>query len=404
MTIKIDTAVFGESMGKTYEIFQMSSKLRHIDRADYNNRRPSFTPLVSEAGYTEFHPVVMASVVEPFRDMFSPIVRQWHDKYFMSENDDEARTAHDMYRLAGLFHDQLSNEDIVNGNIPQYIKDFIAKRGLTKQFSSPKLSRALAKMASDTSPFLAWYTNKCPKRLAKGENKDFKVVVSTLPHHIAGMAYYSSFNFGGKRWNGWEGTSCQDPSRNSGGQAMLNLPASVKDESLAVAYLTKSDNNDLFNPIMEARALIRVVELTNGNVFYVVLRQFGYTESIAILLDGLANQYSNIITNTLIRDKYGNGEGKCIRIKMKLKDVRFSNSRECGRCEGTGRDDEDDQCHHCDGNGHVNSDEKYLPYNDDSDLWSIDESTGTRISYRIPKQLLVDRGLYGVEEDTHEVA
>lgn len=401
MSFNTKSDVFVASLEKALEIYEMSEVLKHLPEVEYNDRRPSFLPLVSEAGYTSFHPVVTMSVVEPYREMFAQVVRKWHEKYYMADNDDEARGAHDLYRLAGLFQDQLSNEDIVNGTIPNYIKDFITSRNL-KGFTSPKLSRALAKLADESSPFWAWYTNKCPKKIVKGESTDYKVVVSVLPHHLAGMSYYSCYNFSGKRWNGWEGTSCQDPKRNSGGAAMRNLPASVKDESLALAYLTKTENDDIMNPIMEARALIRVIELTNGNVFYVVLRQFGYTESIAILLDGLQSQYSNIFTNTTIREKYGNGEGKCIRIKMRLKDVRYAPTVECRYCDGEHR--EEDTCPDCHGTGRMATGDYFLPYNDDSDIWTIDQDTGKKLTYRIPKQLLVDKGLYGANEDTHEVA
>jgi ribosomal protein L37AE/L43A len=403
MTINIDTALFGESMGKALEIYHMSSNLESIQRVEYNERRPSFAPLVSEAGYTEFHPVVVASVVEPFKEMFAPVIREWHSNYYLSENDEEAREGHDLYRLAGLFNEHLTNEDIVNGTIPNYVKDFIVKRKL-KGFTSPKLSRALAKLCKESSSFWAWYTNKCPKKITKGENKDYKVVVSTLPHHIAGMSYYSCFNSGGKRWNGWEGTSCQDPKRNGGGSAMRQLPASVKDETLALAYLTKTENDDIMNPVMEARALIRVVELTNGNFFYVVLRQFGYTESIAIMLDGLQSQYPNVFTNNIIRNKYGNAEGKCIRIKMKVKDIRYHERYECDYCEGRGHDHDDETCDHCDGEGTERTGNTFLPYNDDTDIWTIERDTGKKITYRIPKQLLIDKGLYGAQEETHEVA
>lgn len=403
MTINIDTALLEQSKEKALEIFHMSRNLTNIKRVVYGERRPSFAGLVSEAGYTEFHPVVAASVVEPFREMFAPVIREWHSNYYLSEDDEEARENHDLYRLAGLFNDHLTNEDITNGTIPNYVKDFISKRKL-KGFSSPKLSRALAKLCKESSSFWAWYTNKCPKKITKGEDKNYKVVVSVLPHHIAGMSYYSCYNNGGKRWNGWEGTSCQDPTRNNGGHAMKQLPASVKDETLAVAYLTKTENDDIMNPVMEARALIRVVELSNGNVFYVVLRQFGYTESIAIMLDGLQSQYPNLFTNTVIREKYGNAEGKCIRIKMKVKDIRHHEMEECDYCDGHGNRYDDEECDHCLGEGIVATDNTHLPYNDDSDIWTIDSETGKKITYRIPKQLLIDKGLYGTQEDSHEVA
>jgi hypothetical protein len=398
----IDKNLLDASIKKAQEIFDMSMRLRDDNtKVVYQQRRPSFVPLVSEAGYTEFHPLVTVNVAGTFRELFWPIIRRLRDNYYMSETDDEARKWHDLYRLADLFNVHLTNEDIINGTIPSFVREFINSRGL-KGFSSPKLSRALSKLADESSPFWAWYTNKCPKKLMKGENKDFKVVVSVLPHHIAGMSYFSCYNSGGKRWNGWEGTSCQDPTRNSAGVAMYNLPASVKDESLAIAYVTKAENNDILNPVMEARALVRVVELSNGNVFYVVLRQFGYPESITILLDGLKNRFSNVFVNHDIREKYDNSRGKCLRIHMNIEDCRnFAREETCGCCEGRGHDEDGDDCLICDGRGRVGG-QAFLPYNDDSDIWGIDEDTGTKITYRIPKQMLIDYGLYSVEETAHD--
>lgn len=398
----IDKGLLVASIKKAQELFDMSGRLKDDDtKVVYHQRRPSLVPFVSEAGYIEFYPIITVDVRETFRELFYPVVLSLNINYSMSKTEDEARKWHDLYRLADLFYDHLTNEDISNGTIPEYVREFIKSRGL-KGFNSPKLSRALSKLADESSPFWAWYTNKCPKKLIKGENKDFKVVLSVLPHHIAGMSYFSCYNFGGKRWNGWEGTSCQDPKRNSIGLAMYSLPASVKDETLAIAYVTKAENDDIMNPVMEARALVRVVELSNGNVFYVVLRQYGYPESITILLDGLKNRFSNVFVNHDIREKYDNSHGKCLRIHMEIKDCRnFAKEETCGHCGGHGHDGDGEDCNVCDGSGRVGG-YAVLPYNDDSDIWQIDEDTGTKITYRIPKQMLIDHGLYGVEKAAHD--
>lgn len=399
MTITIEPQLLERSKEIALGICRESSNMEDMPFLQYHVRRPSFEGLVTAAGYTEFHPRVHVDVTEKFNELFEEVIRRQQDKYLAAETDEEAELHHKMWNLAKRFQSNLRNEDILNGVIPITIQNYIDNRGL-KGFSSPKLSRALAKLASEGSKFWAWYTNKCPKKVTFGENEDYKLVVSTLPHHMAGMSYYSCYNYDGKPWNGWNGTSCQDPRRNSGGGAMRQLPASVKDETLAVAYLTKSKNDDIMNPIYEARTLIRVVEFSNGNVAYVVLRQFGYTESIAIMNEGLKNQYPNIILNEDIREKYSNNQGKCIRIHMDIADMRYAHvyeGSECNSCDGEPENYEGDgqDCTRCGGTGkHI---EYYYPYNDDSDIWTVnaDDKAGKRITYRIPKQLLIDRGIYG---------
>jgi hypothetical protein len=70
----------------------------------------------------------------------------------------------------------------------------------------------------------------------------------------------------------------------------------------------------------------------------------------------------------MIREKYGNSEGKCIRIKLKLKGVRHSPSRECCECDGDGTDLENDACNCCGRSSRENNEDYFFSYNDDSDI------------------------------------
>ena len=163
-------------------------------------------------------------------------------------------------------------------------------------------------MFGEQSNIVKWFTNKCPKKLESGENKQYNVTLSVLPHHIAGMSFYAPYNWGGDRWlEGWNGTSCLDTIRNSVGDCVYQVPSSMMDSTLAIAYLTESNNTDIFEPRYLARVLVRLVYVDGEPIMITCRPFFVSNEATHVLLEGLKNMFNNIHTVGDIRDNWGGG-------------------------------------------------------------------------------------------------
>lgn len=385
------------------EVFKESHRLKGILENSsldieeiYNKREQYLLDLVGENGFMSFHPTVTQDLLSEFQNAF-PKRGDGMPNY-----SSEFVETHAERVLSRRTYESMTVDNLLNNTLPQYVQGTIRdNKEEFKGYNSPKLSKLLVKLWGEKSDIVKWYTNKCPKSLTKGELKDYKITLSVLPHHIAGMSYYSPINHGGSRWiDGWEGSSCMDTKRNGGGDAITRLLPNLMDSELAVVYLSHADDNDAFNPKYLARMLVRIVNV-DGKYAIIGLRTYSISnEARTIIIDGLRNQFDNFASVYDIREKCNDSKHwKDYRMKhvVGTHPVRLliQEKYECGLCDGDGTVDDGDRCHRCDGTGKRNNDFTTIPYIDDSDMFTVDENN--KMVASIPMQALIDIGVMDKE-------
>lgn len=441
----IDTEVLNRSIKEAKFVLRNSPLLDEVKELNYNYRRNSFSDFISEKGYEIFSPYISDLLAENFKEQFHEAKKIIMYDYWESLEDEQvASLKANLFSVASLLYEHISANNILKNTIPIEVIEKIESYSWPnpkiypqslKNFSSPKLSKLISKLIPEDHPFTGWYTNSCCKSANMGIDEDHKIVLSVLPHHIAGMSYYSCFNFGGKAWNSYSGTSCQDPLINPIGDEIPSLVASIQDETLAIAYLTKSENKDIFNPIYEARALFRIIELKNGKTLIILLRQFGYEKSKSLLIEGMRNKFEGriLINDDIYAYKKNMKNEELIQEHIEMTfnvspcfNFKNEGNHKCFFCEGLGYVDNWSQgeeetksqvcCPQCDGTGLVDSGIFY-PYNDDYPLWNIygselkgklafefiEEKKGKRIIYQIPSKLLMNLGLIENRKEVTEL-
>lgn len=392
-----NTSVFMKSLEVADKILRESDNLvnagvdsnLYVDRVDY------LRDLLGEDGHVQFHPIVEKDLTKDFRREIRPLIDHFNHIYNTAPIDSEReRNARQTVKIASRLRDNITNEHLLNNEIPSEVRNFLEFNRI-KDFPSPKLSKMLVKLFDQDSGIVKWFTNKCPKNLDKGLNEDYNVHLSILPHHIVGMAYYAPYNWGGERWEtGWNCTSCMDTIRNSKGAEIFKLPPNLKDTTLAIAYLTTTVDDDLYEPRYLARSLVRVAKVNDNDYVMVGFRPF-YTnnEMRDILFEGLSNEFENFVSAMFLRDNYGRSwsqsDNRIFQTDMDLK-WELSQDVDCYECGGDGQDGWGDMCERCDGDGTLEREnDVFLPYNDDHDLLIIDEDY---VSIQLPVQFLQDRG------------
>jgi hypothetical protein len=413
--------------------------LRNVDSYSlYNQRYAGFKDLgiTDETGYISFTPMVTMDVESEWQDL---LYKAEYDAYVkkIDETTDDWLTAQCLRNLYWQVSN-ISHKDIIARNVPAGILDYIRnlkKQGhekgidvLKKLPTSPKLTKLVAYMFGEKSGgAMDWLTTKCPRENKTGAVEEYRIFVSVLPHHVAGMSYYAAANHGGKDWNGYGGTSCQDPARSRNHDLINHLPASLMENTLAVAWLAKRENaDDIFRPVYEARALIRLVPCEYKNLFLICKPYFTDPTVRHILKDGLKNQFPGLMLDAEGIGIYGT---ELTEIHVELDSVEYEGEEvcDCWRCDGTGNIIETytHDCETCDGTGYVGEDEEveecpecegwgqceveeeetcpscdgeghhssysgeYLPYVDDTSIIAIDEES---ILYYLPTDLLINMG------------
>jgi hypothetical protein len=388
--------LFEQSIAKANEIFNRSENLTNAGadaRKAYVERIPYLTNLLGKEGHVSFHPYVTKDLTIDFRNVMENELRKAHDEYYYKNHPtrEEGRKVRHHWILTSTLFDYTTNDDLLQNKVPYRVREEIEHHEI-EGFNSPKLSKMLVKLYGEQSDVVKWFTNKCPKKLESGLNEDYKVHVSILPHHIAGMSYYAPFNWGGDRWiTGWNYTSCMDTIRNSDGDTIYKLVPNLMDGTLAIAYLTTADNDDLFEPRYLARLLIRVAKVNENDHVMVGLRAF-YTnnETKNILIEGLKSEFENFVHVEDLRMRYDMDEYEKFITPMGVT-WEVEESREtCEYCDGTGEDDWGDDCEECDGRGYnqVYGGE-YRPYVDDADVLAFKRNA---VIIKLPIDYLVEKG------------
>lgn len=392
----MNTQTFNKSLEIASSIFKKSDTIVEIFDENplmnspvdyYNNRDAHIQSIVGQDGFYGFNPTVEHDLKADFQSAYGK--RDDAMPVYASDlklSDYERTLARHIYELTRTEH-LLENK--VHKDIMSWIKNIDE---LKKKYSSPKLSKTLVKLYGESADIVKWYTNKCPKALSKGKLDNYIITLSILPHHIAGMSYYSPTNHGGDRWiNGWDGSSCMDVVRNGGGDAIAKLVPNLNDSFLAIAYLSYADDYDIYNPKYLSRALVRFVNI-NDNWLMLGCRTYSISnEAQTILIQGLYNEFENFESVYNIRDKYDvynnilTYSGDNVAIKRITK-------RECGYCDGSGQYDEDEECGNCKGTGQRTFKSYITPYIDDSDIFSLCEDEQHVMRVALPRPLLEDKG------------
>lgn len=400
--------LFEQSIAKANEIFNCSENLTNAGadaRKAYVERIPYLTNLLGENGHISFRPYVTKDLSIDFRNVMEQEFRKTYEEYFYRKHTTEGdvRKARHHWVLTRVLFDYTTNDDLLQNKVPYRVREEIEQHEIEVEgFNSPKLSKMLVKLYGEQSDVVKWFTNKCPKKLEQGLNKDYKVHVSILPHHIAGMSYYAPYNWGGDEWiTGWNYTSCMDTIRNSDGATIYKLVPNLMDGTLAIAYLTASDNDDLFEPRYLARLLIRVAKVNENDHVMVGLRAF-YTsdETKNILIEGLKSEFENFVHVEDLRRRYDMDDYKKFITPMGVT-WEVEESREtCEHCDGTGEDDWGDDCEECDGRGYNQVyDGEYRPYVDDADVLAFRRNA---VIIKLPIDYLVEKGY--MEKQQEEVS
>lgn len=385
-----------QSMEEAIKILNQSKLIREasVDLSLYVEREQYLQDLLGEEGHISFHPIVEKDFTSGFQKHLQPLVTQKHNTYLSEHRYEEEKIAYDEYMIASKLLENITNEHLLNNTIPGRVKDFIDYRGV-KGLASPKLSKLLVKLFGETSDVVKWFTNKCPKKLEKGVIQDYKVHLSILPHHIAGMSYYAPYNWGGGRWiTGWNSTSCMDTSRNGSGDCINQLPPNLLDSTLAIAYLTTTENDDLFSPRYEARLLVRVTKVTDNNYLLVGFRPF-FTNNATknYLVEGLKAEFDNFVQCDDLRNEYSDLYGSHMSSFSMNTEVGWSSTGitvSCDDCDGEGTTWDDEECGTCEGTGCVSSDdEPFYPYVDDPEFLEFFED---RVEISLPKGYLIAKG------------
>lgn len=423
--------------------------LRNVDSyALYNQRYAGFKDLgiTDETGYISFTPHVVMNVENDWQNILYDV------EYtpFMAKVDDipDWWAAQCLKNLYWNIRD-LKHRDIIARNVPadmlEYVKN-LKKAGhekgidvLKKLPTSPKLTKLVAYLFGEKSGgALDWLTTKCPREDKAGALEEYRIFISVLPHNIAGMSYYAAANHGGERWQGYNGTSCQDPARSSNHDLINHLPASLMENTLAVAWLAKRENaGDIFRPVYEARANIRLVPCQNKNLFLICKTYFTNPTARHILKDGLKNQFPGMMLDAEEIQTYN---VELTEIYVDLDSVEYEGeencdcwrcdgagtiietySHDCETCDGTGyicgEDEEDEECPDCNGYGQHEEEEEeecpdcdgtgihtsysgtYMPYIDDTHIIDMDADS---IRYDLPTDLLLELGAISPELVEHE--
>lgn len=383
--------IISRSLEKAQQILNVSDNLSEVGAvADYTERLPYWRELLGEEYHISFNPVIESDLTTPFKEMLEPKRQEFHDNYYLRDHvSQEGEKAREDWVLINALHEHITNENLISNTVPQNFSDQVNYYN-AKGYNSPKLSKALVRLVGQDSEVVKWFTNKCPKKLEKGVNKDYKVNLSILPHHISGMSYYAPFNWGGSRWlEGWNKTSCMDTIRNSGGEGIYQLVPSLFDSTLAIAWLSNADD-DTDEPRYLSRVLVRLCQVPNGDFIMIGMRNFFVSNETRLMLEeGLRNEFENFYTVNDIR-KYG--DYPTTRLEMEGLDDLYWEVRTkvmCEDCDGDGEDEDGDVCYSCNGDGYDHDYRKYLPYVDDSDLYNV---YNNRIEYRLPTSFLKSKG------------
>ncbi|ALA07299.1 hypothetical protein SECTIM467_175 [Brevibacillus phage SecTim467] len=421
----------------------------------YNERFVGFNDLgLNEKGYTSFIPSVKLNV----EDAWQRIVHSSeYDTYFAKvvkfDNFEERHAWGQLFWMVrGLCH-----KDIIARNVtPEIINHIRNKKKEFESFrkcpSSPKLAKLIGFLFGEKAGgAMDWLTTKCPREDKAGKLDEYRIFISVLPHNVAGMSYYSSKNHGGSSWQGHNGTSCQDPSRTHRHDLINHLPASLSENTLAIAWLAKRENNDIWHPVYEARANIRLIPCKNKNLFLICSAYFTNPTASSILIEGLKNQYPEMMIYAPDVQVYGvdvmdievtidsveyEGQNVCecyacsgtgeVEIDCPSCNGLGDECRECEECGGYGSvcsedGEEKDTCSYCHGEGEFNTecgdcggnryfqvecsscdgtgyqtefDDIYLPYIDDTHVILCESEM---IIYTLPIDLLIEMGAIDVE-------
>lgn len=392
----LTTTLLEKSIEKANEIFNCSENLTNAGadaRKAYVERIPYLTNLLGESGHISFHPYVTKDLTTDFRNALEKELHKTHDEYYLKYHttSEDARKARHRWVLTDILNEVITNEDLLQNKIPYLVREAIEQYKI-EGFNSPKLSKMLVKLYGEQSEVVKWFTCKCPKKLELGLNKHYKVHVSILPHHIAGMSYYAPFNWGGDKWiTGWNYTSCMDTIRNSDGVTIYKLVPNLMDGTLAIAYLTTADNDDLFEPRYLARLLIRVAKVNDYDHVMVGLRPYYTTNEMEnILIEGLKNEFENFVHVDDLRMEYDMEEYKKFSTPMNVTWEVAESREKCEYCNGAGEDDWGDECEDCDGVGYIVSyGEEYFPYIDDEDVLAFKRD---KVIIKLPIGYLVEKG------------
>lgn len=385
----IKSDIMYRSLSKAQDIFNISPNLVGVGaEVDYDDRDKYLQELVGAEGCVTFHPEVTDEILEPFRKMLSEATFVLRNAYYAGDDSaDKHKINRFRFYLADMLTDRITVDSMIKNRVPKSIADWLNEAAdpdyspecvikAARQYKSPKLSKLLVKLFGEQSEVVKWYTCKCPKSLTKGLLSDWNITVSILPHHIAGMSYYGSYNHGGKRWKeGYEGTSCMDTERNGKGSGIFGLVPSMQDTTMAIAYLSHASDTDTWNPIYQARCLLRVVHV-HGQPHMIACRAYYISnEATHILIDGLKNKFGNVHFVREMREFRGDTDYVEFKHEFDRDDIQFPVCKEieCQECDGEGNFGYDDYgnlnyCGECDGDGTWHVDGNYLPYIDDKDF------------------------------------
>lgn len=389
-----------QSIEAADEIFNRSSNLSDVGaKANIYKERVSYlTSLLGEDGHISFNPVVRKDLSIDFKKYMenSYYLKRYNYYEVMHGTWEEEMKSKNEWLLADALYNCTTNDNLLENKVPKQFASIVERENIDG-YRSPKLSKALVKLYGEQSEVVKWFTNKCPKKLDDGVIDDYKVHLSILPHHIAGMSYYAPYNWGGDKWvTGWNYTSCMDTIRNSEGNGIYQLVPNLLDTTLAIAYLTKSDNDDLFHPIYQARLLVRVAKVNTYDFVLLGLRPY-YTsnETKHYLIEGLKNRFENFVHVDDLRD-YDPVKKSFLTANIPSWIIK-SHETACSECGGEGIDDDGYTCYECEGTGTVNNDREFLPYVDDYDFLAFN-SQGTMI--KLPKDFLIEKGYLEKEKDS----
>jgi hypothetical protein len=409
----ISKDIMEKSLSLAQGIFEKSHHLRSVGaKAEYLERDEYLQKLVGENGYISFHPTVSDEILGTFQQMFKKDFIMLREEYHKASTNDDYDIRRFRYYAAEALQDNMTSKDLLDNTVPmafaKYVKYYATSkiedekvRREARQLMSPKLSKILVKLFGEQSEIVKWYTCKCPKKLTKGINRDWTVTLSILPHHIAGMSYYGSYNWGGPRWKeGYEGTSCMDPKRNGTGSNIFSLVPSMKDVTMAVAYLSCAEDDDIWQPIYQARCLVRVVYINDKPQLVICRPYFTSNDTMHILVDGLKNQFENAhFVRDIRRFSYSDTRHEMFTYYYSDDIMYYVNAEiKCDQCEGMGTN-----CNHCDGDGSWFVEDEFLPYIDDDDIISV---YGDLMEFTFPVPYLESRGIdwRSEEEDVEEQA
>ena len=396
--------ILQRSMEKAQEVLDISFNLREAGvKADYLQRDDFWQQLVGEQGYMMFHPEVEADLVPEFRDVSKDDIHELEHVYNRLPYGRD-QVAHLRFQVAQKLVESINTEHLLQNTVPNKVMSYIEAYCIAihndtakeaKSYRSPKLSKLLVKLFGEKSETVKWYTTKCPKNLDSGLLKEWTITISILPHHIAGMSYYAAANHGGDKWiEGWNGTSCMDTKRNGIGSGVFQLVPSMRDVTMAVAYLSRSEDKDVWNPIYQARALLRVVHIHGEPHFLICRPYFTSRKTRHILIEGLKNAFPNAHYTGDMRSF--DGEGVQFRVEYP-KNIELEVDKEfvCSDCEGDGfmgydQYNEPVDCETCHGEGRWHIDDSFLPYIDDHDFIIVNHD---EIVFKLPVKYFASKGV-----------